>query len=474
MFQVSKFRLGKATLKPILAAAVPSEATLQRFVGLESARFNNVSVINGIVEKAKDGIVGNAAAVANACLYLSSFNPAAAIEAIDNIQSQIKDPAVLRFAVGVRLRARNVLLDIKETALHVSGGATESEVSAIRAKALEDYKMLKDASPHCWLVKLAYAEFLLYIGKVDEALQSFQQIEQEISSFIEAKTPIATDVATGENSNVYSLIGLKLRRLAASKQNGLLGVEDPHVSNALQELQDAVKVTLTDEEATQLAFVLEAVHAGHHFMDYFPDGGEYDELVSPKADATKRIIRDFLHPPSSLVGEAELSAIATANKPSSFSGSKEELRKALESLSPNTSVAAALRAKIGAADKANGSDLSNALDTLTNTTACYETSGSPAFVENRKQAGKALARQMLYRTKVQIGVALTEKQKYHEAVDVISPVVHSNEYIYMWRAFLARSRAHKALGNITESDKDLKVLKTLKKSITDRTPYEKC
>jgi hypothetical protein len=80
---------------------------------------------------------------------------------------------------------------------------------------------------------------------------------------------------------------------------------------------------------------------------------------------------------------------------------------------------------------------------------------------------------MLYRTQVQKAVALTEMNRLQDAVDTVTPVINANEYIYMWRALLARSRAYKGLGLITKSDKDLKELNRLKHSLTERTPYEK-
>lgn len=468
MFCASKLHRGAAGLKPILSASVSSEVIVQRFIGLDSCRFHNINLINGIMEKANgSGVAGTAAAVANSLLCLSSHNPAAAIEGIDKIYSQIKDPAVFQFAVGTRLRARNNLLDTKETALSVSGGATESEVSSIRAKVLEDYKLLQENSD-CWLVDLGHAEFLLYVGKVDEALEQLKTIEGKICRFIESNEKISTDPATPDNSNFFSLTGLKLRRIQTIKNSSLGAVES--LSSTAKELSDRVELSLSDDEAIQLGYILEAANVAHHFQEYFPYTGEYEDLNSSCALEVKRMIKEFLSPSLKMVDDADLSNI---QKPQDPFKSKDELLKQLQSL-PEESPVAALRKALSQANSSPSAGFTEALDKVLNLPASYETSGSAEFALDRRGMMKTLAQQMLFRTRVQIGVALTEKQKYHAAVDVISPVIGSKQYIYVWRALLARSRAHKALGNITESDRDLKCLKGLKKSVTNRTPSEKC
>eukprot|EP00796_Vickermania_ingenoplastis_P000832 gene832-470_t len=467
MFCSSKLSRASATLMPILADAVSSETIAQRLIGLDSSRFYNVSLLQGIAEKTSGGVAGNAAEVATAWLSLSSHNPMAAIEGVDKIYSKIQDPAVLRFATGVRLQARNNLLDIKETALSVSGGATESEVSALRAKVMEDLKILKESSPDCWLVRIGHAEFLLYVGKVDEALQELTSIKKQIVDFIEKKQSVSMDIATPDNSNFFALTGLKLRRMEATK-NSSVEVKDD-VGSPLQELNAHLQLSLSDEEATQLAYVLEAVNAGHHFQEYFPYSGEYDELNTFGASQVKMMVKEFLCPSVKIVEDCELNGI---QKPQQAFAGSQDLMKHLSCL-PEKSPVAALRAAVGDSAPFH-SRFGDAFNNCIDFPPSYETCGGSAFVEARRAMARALAKQMLYRVNVQIGVALTEKQKFHEAVDAISPVIGSKEYIYMWRAYLARSRAHKALGNITESDRDLKALKDLKKSITDRTPYEKC
>lgn len=469
MYHLSKIcRAG--VLKPALSSAVSAETTVQRFIGLDAARFSNISLLNSIKENT-DGVAKHAATVASAYLYLLSHKPTTAVEEIDNVVSKIKDPSVLRCAVGVRLQARNLLLDLKDTSLNVSGGASESEVSSFRTQVLADYQLLKDSSPGCWLVKLACAEFLLYTGKLDDALQEFAQIEAEIASFISASKPVTSEIATGENTNIFSFIGLQLRRLNIVHEHSA-NFDDPHVSSVLGQLKDTLKVSIGDAEASELGYVMEAVNAGHHFHDFFPREGDYDALNSPGANKVKNLMSDYL-----LFSEpSKVDVNNSIPKPSKPFGGKDKLMKLLNTVPDKNYPVSSIRAALGSDGRVGDSSdcFGSAFRNIENSLATYETSGSTEFVLNRRNFAVTLAQQILYRTKVQQGVALIEKQKYHEAIAVISPVILSNEYVYMWRAFLARSRAHKALGNITASDRDLKKLMELKQSITNRTPYVKC
>lgn len=470
MLRGSRICQSLGILKPCLASAVPAEAAVQRFIGLSSARFYNVSLLHSISEKTS-GVAKDAADAASAYLSLLSFNPTQAIESINKIQSKISDPTVLRFAIGVRLRARNELLDIKETALTVSCGSSESEVSDIRSLIKEDLQLLKEASPGCWLVQLAEAEFLLYTGKINEALEQFRDVEEKCTEYLSKSIHVTNEVATSKNPDAFSFIGLQLRRLGVLHGNSL-DFEDPHVSNTLKQFKSLLELTISDEEATELAYVLEAVHARHHFQEYFPLQEDYDVWNSESAEKAKWLINEFLCPSDISFQENELGSFG--NSVSQFS-TKTDLTSLLSKVSQNESPVATLRAALGtkAHPSSRTDSFMKAFENIQNSVASYETSGSEEFAKNRNTIAKSLALQLLYRTKVQIGVALIEKERYHDAIDSLSPVINADEYIYMWRAFLARSRAHKALGNITESDRDLKKMKGLKKSVTDRTPYEK-
>lgn len=471
MLRGSRLCYSLGILKPCLACAVPAETAVQRFIGLTSARFHNVSLLHSISEKTT-GASKDAADAASAYLSILSFNPTEAIEAINKMHSKISDPAILRFATGVRLRARNELLDVKETALTVSSGSSESEVSELRSKIMEDLQLLKEASPGCWLVQLAEAEFLLYTGKISDAVQRLREVEEKCSEYLSKSTPIISEIATSKNSDVFSFMGLQLRRLGILQGNSV-SFEDPHVSNTLNQFKSILQLSISDEEATELLYVLEAVHARHHFQEYFPFQEEYDAWGSEAADKTKYLINEFLCPSDTLFHENDLGSY---EKPVGEVNTKTDLTSLLNSISQKESPIATLRAALG--NKAQPSrqtdSFMKAFENIQNSVASYETSGSEEFVKNRSRISKCLALQLLYRIKVQIGVGLIEMENYHDAIDALSPVINADEYIYMWRAFLARSRAHKALGNITESDRDLKKMKGLKKSATERTPYKKC
>lgn len=457
-------------LKPCLAGAVSAEATVQRFIGLNSVRFRNVSLLHSISKKST-GVAKDAADAASAYLSLLSFNPIEAVEAINKIQSKISDPEVLRFALGVRLRARNEILDIKETALTVSSGSSESEVSGVRCQIKEDLKLLREASPGCWLVQLAEGEFLLYTGSINEALEQFRDVEKKCYEYLSKPFLVESEVATSQNSSMYSFFGLQLRRLEVSKCN-TVDIEDPHVSNTLNEFKSVLQLSLSDEEAGELAYVLEAVHARHHFQEFFPFQEDYDVWSSVPANKAKKLINEFVCPSNNYVEQTDVSCF---EKSSEKFDANVDLSRLLNDISNKAAPVASLREALGQKVQASSTDsLLLAFENIKDCVSSYETSGSEEFVRNRKNIANCLTLQILYRTKVQIGVALIEKERYQEAIDVLSPVINGDEYIYMWRAFLARSRAHKALGNITESDRDLKKMKELKKSISEETPYKKC
>lgn len=487
MFRAAGIRRAPlATLKPVLAVSISSQNTVRRIIGIQSNRGQNASAINAVVEKTKgDGLAGNAAAVARAFMYVEAQNPISAVEEIDSILPKIEDEALRRMAVGVRLRARNRLLDLKETALSVSGGATEAEVSDIRTKVKEDYNALKASSPGCWLVQLAAAEYDLYTGSVEEAYESFVDIEEKIASFINTPVQLADDVASPQNTNPFSLLGFELQRSyntmlvrpkvapIISEAIGAIATE-PKANKGIAAVKAQLGANLTDEETIEIAFTMQSAYVRHHFHDFFPRPAEYADWNSPASQQSIRLLRNIFS--ASYLTDEQVEEVRASVPPSSFYGSQEKLLEVLRSAPKDQSVVASVRKAFGpgpqsplcAADEA----FYNALNSLKAAGASQDTAGTTAYAKRQMDVAKILAHQLLYRTQVQIGVALTEMNRLHDAVEVITPVVTANEYIYMWRAFLARSRAYKGLGLITNADKDAKILKELKKSLTDHAPYE--
>lgn len=491
MFRAANiFRAPLATLKPILAESVTSQSTLRRILGVRTNRAVDVSAINSVVEKTKgEGLAGNAAVVGRALLFLRAHSPIATISEIDRVISTIQDDALKRMALGIRLRARNDLLDLKETALSVSGGATEAEVSEARAQVKADYSALKGCSPNCWLVELADAEFSLYTGEVNEAYQTLLEIEAKIKAFLDAPFIPYEDVATPENTNGYLLTAFLIQRSYNSAlvkpktgkvvEEAINAVEEVDIAaTRLEGLQKHLNIKLSEAEASEIAFIFQMAYEKHHFHEFFPvTSADYAEWDSPAANLTKHIIFRVNNPSASHLAEDYIEKVRAAVPPKPFFASEQELQQVIKSVPAGQSVLAAIREKFGsgpqtplsAADEA----YHGAIDILKTSNPSQHTAGTPSFARRQGEMSKALARQMLYRTQVQIGVALTELNRLQEAVDTISPVIRSNEYIYMWRAFMARNRAYKGLGLITLADKDAKQLKALKLSLTEHAPYEK-
>lgn len=486
---VKVFRAPLAALKPVLADSVATQNTIRRMIGVKTARAVNVSAINSVAEKTKgEGLAGATAVVARACVYLLSRNPVEAIAEVDSVLPKIQDEALKRLAIGIRLRSHNDLLDIKEAALNVSGGATEAEVSDIRSKLQADYKALVASSPGCWLVELAAAEYSLYTGAKEEAYEHFVAVEKKIQDYIKAPIQVSEDVATPENTNEFSLIGFQIRRarpgvkpedVSATVAEGMTSVmSDPSTKAALEAAKKALGGQLTDDEAVELAVTLQEANVRHHFHDFFPSSADhYDEWSSENALRAKQLINEAVAPHNAGLKHEAVEKIRNSvpNKP--FYDSEEKLRAFLKSAPKDKSIIASIRETFGpgpsSAVSSSDQAVRDAMASVDSAVVSSDTAAGADYARRGKEIAKALAKQMLFRAQVQKAVALTEMNRLQDAVDAVTPVINANEYIYMWRALLARSRAYKGLGLITKSDKDLKELNQLKHSLTEHTPYEK-
>ncbi|GET90354.1 hypothetical protein, conserved [Leishmania tarentolae] len=486
---VKYLRAPLATLKPVLAESVATQNVIRRMIGVTTNRKVNASAINSVAEKTKgEGLAGTTAVVARAHLYLLSRNPTDAVAEIDAVLPKVQDEALRRFAIGIRLRSHNELLDMKEASLGVSGGATESEVSDLRSKLQKDYKELVTSSPGCWLVELAAAEYTLYTGASEEAYKSFSSIEKKIQEYIKAPIHVSELVATADNTNEFSLIGFQVRRarpgvkpegVSASVAEGMANVmADPAAVKALQQAKKAFDGQVTDEEALELVVTLQEANVGHHFHDFFPTTPDhYDKWTSEAARSAQQLIQEALTPHSVGLKPEAIDRIRVSMTNKAFYDSEEKLHALLKSAPKDKSIIASIRETFGPGPSTpiSSSDqaVADAVESVHLAVVSSDTAGATDYAKRGKEIAKALAKQLLYRTQVQKCVALTEMNCLQEAVDVVTPVIDANEYIYMWRAFLARSRAYKGLGLITNADKDLKELNRLKHSLTERTPYEK-
>lgn len=492
MFRACTFRLAPlASLKPILAVSVRSQASVRRMIGFRLQRLPNASAINSTIEKTKgDGLAGWSAIVSRCAMYLGGHNPTLAISELDEVIPKITDEPLRRHALGIRLRARNQLLDAKEASLSVSGGATEAEVSQLRTEAQKDYELLKASSTGCWLVQLGCAEYSLYTGSAELAYEELTQVEGHIKKFLAVPVNLEEGLASEANTYPHTLLGFHLQRVhntqnvKADASNKLINeaitaiATEPEAAIALAKFKKELGGSLTDEEVLEVALTLHIANIRHHFMDYFKSNTEYDDWTSPLANHVKNLVRNAYHPTSTLIEEPILESVRKTTPPNAFYVPDEKLREVLKSAPKDKSVIESIRSALGSGPQTPLSKADEAYEAAVKGVlaagASQDTAGTLYYARRQTEVCKSLAKQYLYRCQVQKAVALIQMHRAHEAVEVLSPVIHANEYIYMWRALLARSKAYKTLGLITNADKDHKVLEDLRKSLINHAPYVKC
>ncbi|KAH9598841.1 hypothetical protein LSM04_002408 [Trypanosoma melophagium] len=484
MFRVgSIFRAALASHRPVLSASISTRGVVKRILGDRSNRVPNLSAINSVITKTKgQGLPGVASLVGRAAFYVKCKNAEAAIAEIDKVLPEIKDEDLKRLALGVRLQARNDLLDLKEGALRVEGGTTELEVSTIRSALREDYQALKAASPGCWLVELAVAEYCLYEGKVEEAYNCFRDVEDKIEKFLasfKANTSFS-EVASLENTDPSLLLAFQLGRMHDTEgvkvsastivDEAIKGImEDESVKKSLDAFKKELGTNLTNEETYELAYVMEAAKIRHHFHDYFPLDGEYNDWNSESASKTKEKIIHAYAPQSAPLEEKILEKVKNSVPSQPFYAPEDQLRKFLSSSSGSKNFLAELRANFGAGPESvlakSDEAYFDAMNALGKAEVSANVAGSSLYPLEQREISRKLARQLLYRTQVNIAVALTQLDRIHEAIQILDKVINEDEYIYMWRAYLARGEANKRLGVISKADKDFRQLSKLKKSI---------
>ncbi|CBH10029.1 hypothetical protein, conserved [Trypanosoma brucei gambiense DAL972] len=477
MFCVSAARLtALASHQPILPPSVSTRVAVMRFLGDGRSRVPNINTINTLITKTgAKGLAGNASVLGKAMFYLKRGNPVGAIAEIDKILPEISDDALKRFAVGIRLRARNDLLDMKESALKVHGGITELEVSDIRAALRDDYKVLEAASPGCWLFELAVAEYRLYEGCAKDAYDSFRLVEKSIQEYIlSLKKPSPSQALHGTDNHASLVLAFQLSRApppnvpkVSSKilDEAIKGiVEGYSTKEATLAFKKDLGAALTDEEVVELVYIFEAAHIRHHFHDYFPLHEDYRGWGSERANAAKGTLAS--HSTSSVfLDDKLLASIRTSVPHQPFYAGEDELRRFMSS--DHKDLIAELRHTFGSGPKtslAKSEDAYfDALKAVENSPMSADAAGSAAYPVSQNDICLCLAHQLLYRTRVNIAVALTQLDRLEEAVPILDGVINADEYIYMWRALLARGEANKRFGHIGKSDEDFRQLLQLKR-----------
>ncbi|RNE97645.1 succinate dehydrogenase flavoprotein subunit [Trypanosoma conorhini] len=475
------FRAALASHRPVLESSVSTRALVRRLLGDKGGHVPNIAAVDSVITKTKgQGLPGLACIVGRAAFYVRCRNPEAAIAEIDKVFSEIQDADLKRFALGIRLRARNDLLDVKEAALKVDGGSTELDVSTLRGAIREDYAALKAASSGCWLVEMAAAEYALYEGKTEEAYKALCDVEEKIEGYIASlgRARISTEAASVENTQLSSLLAFLLKRAedaegvnpSASKivEDGIKNIlKDDSVKETLSAFKKELGVSLTDEEVAEVAYVLDAAHIRPHFHDYFPLEGEYNDWHSVAAKEAKRNIAQAIAPQPVALSNEILENVKKSVPYRPFYAPEDSLRKFLSS-SNRKNYLAELRAAFGSSPESvlakSDEAYFEALKVLKQAPPSADTAGDPSYPQAQNEVCRKLARQLLYRTKVNEAVALTQLDRLNEAIELLNGVIAANEFVYMWRAFLARAEANKRLGLISKSDKDFRQLSQQKKS----------
>ncbi|CCW67409.1 unnamed protein product [Phytomonas sp. Hart1] len=477
------------TFKPALVSSISEEAKIRQIIGIRTNRPVNIQIVNSIIEKTNsEGLAGTAARIARAGVYLNSHNPTSAIDEILDVLPKIKDQALKQMAIGTSLRAWNDLLDDKESILSVSVATTESEVSKIRTKTVENYNAFKAAFPSSWLVRLACAEFNMYLGKSKDAYNDFIEIEKDIKKLIDTPSKFVYEVATNKNTNPYLLLGHQLLRSSVlhntkSKANGesipegTFGfntdvLNGPNLDVLKKELDD----NLSDEEVIEIAFIIFNASLLHHFHDFFPLRSEYEDWDSDKAQHAKRLIYGAYQGVSTNSFDKLIQEVRSSMPQDPFYAPVNKLQEVLKTAPNDRSILQSIRVAFGNRSETSFSKgdkaFHEATDLIDGSDMSPEASGTIRYVQRQAEILRELYQQLWYRTKVQIGVALSEMNRFHEAVQVVSPVIEADEFIYMWRALLTRSRAYKGMGCITLSDKDTKLLNNLKRSLVASPLYD--
>nr|CCC89785.1 unnamed protein product [Trypanosoma congolense IL3000] len=464
--------------QPILDLSVSSRVTVNRLLGIWGKPTINLSVINAIVSKTKgEGVAGYAGKIGKAMYYFQRRNNEAAITEIDDVFFHISDEALRRLALGIRLRAKSELLHLKESASRVFGGATELEMTEIRNSLRDDYKMLESISCGCWLAHLAAAEYCLYEGNAEKAYHSFCTIEKTIEGCIAqcARSIFSSQGFHNTDSHVSLFLAFQLGRFQAdgrlkvSSRNvekiikGMKG--DHYTERLISSFKKDIHANLTNEEAIELAYVFEAAHARHHFHDYFPRTGEYRNWNSERVDKIQKNIENVYVPNSVSLRYEVLDRIKEAVPRQPFYASEESVRKILSVVS--TDVITDLKKAFGPSPKAplvqSEDDYYDILRNIEEGAVSADAAGASEYPAIQAKLCCQLLQQLLYRVRVNRAVALTQLDCPESAVKLSDGVIDSDEYIYMWRAYLARAEANKRLGYISKSNEDFRQLFDLRR-----------
>lgn len=475
-------------------SAIEASRTVSRFLGGSKARGAPLASLNSAVAKSEGKSVSAAAAhiarataLLNRPLALDSLNSvledvSAAVEALKTAPANSKEAKLLhRLALALRLRALNNLLDEKEHTMLISGATNEVEVSNARTHVRDAYEALLKVTPNDPFVLLGYAEFQLYQGEAEAALATATKAEELFNEEAARLTKVANEtVASPENSTPASIVAFKVTTslpavdVSAVKSpivKDTLSVlsERPNVTeeelNALRQQLDA-PASLTNDELLCLASAVDNAEKGQNFLEFFPLTETYQNWSSEASLDVAHAVESFMYGKGVTLSSEELAPLA--KKPAStFYASTTELKKIIEGKS-NSDFLDEVVAKFGEGPKSSLAATDNAfwgvVGRLSGEGHCNFSGGSFPSIQRHFKLATQLIDQLQYRVAVAKALAEDQLKNSRKALELLDSVVDANEFVYMWKVFLARGRVRQGLGMVNEADADFKTLFKLRKA----------
>lgn len=493
MFRRANVRLAKplGVPSPSLTTAIQTSRTLSRILGGSKARQLPLSILDSAVSKTNgQGIAGIAALISRATGILNRPLALGAVDtALEDIKTAIEaskngrstqEKLLHRLALALRLRAYNTLLDEKEHLMSIHGAGNEAEVSDARGLVRESFLALQSVAPNDPFILLGLGEFDLYEGRPKQAIDKFNTAEASLAIEI----PLSNKLASLENNSAAAIVAFKLTTSLPAVSTA--AVKDPVVLETLTTLAEKPVLTaeenaairaelgapesLTDQEIILLAVTLDNAEKGHHYCDFFPMSDKYKTWPSEKSQKIVHAVESFMFGKGVSMPDEELDAIRATKPAYPFYASATQLKALLEQKEYKSGdLFTELIETFGEGPTSqlstDDSTFWNAVTRLKSENVCNFSGGSTIAVGQQSELIEGLLQQIRYRLHVSKALALDRINEPYEALKLLDNVVAANEYVFMWKALLARGRVRQNLGMINESDADFKALFAL------RNPY---
>jgi hypothetical protein len=458
-------------------ATVASNRAIARILATSAVTAFSVAVADSAVLKTKgEGAAGAAALLGRSQILLSKRRDLTSAKvALADADAAAKATAgsasplaaqLHRLALVTRARIFNILLDEQES-LFANGAAKEADVSTARGLVRAAYEDLVKASPTDSLATLGAAEFELYEGNAQKAHELLAEVEcllaGDAASAESTKVSAAAAIAFRFRSAVNAAstaagesLGSKLLEQTRTQiVTGKSPISDEDAAALRAELQ--TESTFSEEELSLFAVVVDAAESRVHPGEFFPLKEGYNVWSSAEATSLHHAVQQFVEGETVTVNN--INAIRDAKHSSSFFAGEADLKKVITG-SKSGDVLDAIEQAFG-----NGPATALSSHDVAFQEALSAIDGSKA--EDASTILSKLNRQIGFRTTVSKAIALDRLNQPHEALALLDGVIASNEYLYMWKAFLARGRIRQNLGLVADGDADFKTLFSL------RSPYAK-